>query len=395
MNSRELFYRHMAQTSSFPLALEIERAEGMYLYDTNGRKYLDLISGISVSALGHRHPEVIEAVKEQLDRYLHVMVYGEFIQQPQVDLASLLAENLPGELDNVYLVNSGSEAVEGALKLAKRYSGRPNIIAFTNAYHGSSHGALSVTGNEPFKRAFRPLLPNVCHLPFGEISSLNIIDEDTACVIAETVQGEAGVVVPEAAFMKALRRRCDETGALLVLDEIQAGIGRTGKLWAFEHFGIRPDILTLAKGLGGGLPVGAFIAPRDVMSVLTNEPVLGHITTFGGNAVCVSAARACMNVIVRDRLWENARLQGDLFISQLNGNEHFRVRGKGLMIAIELESPEICKALINSCMEKGLLTDWFLFAGNCMRIAPPLVISEGEVLKACGIILDSVKEIYS
>ncbi len=393
MSDRNLFYRHLAQTSSFPLALEIVRAEGLSMYDADGKEYMDLISGISVSALGHRHPAVVAAVKAQADKYMHLMVYGEFIQSPQVRLAALLSDVLPANLDQVYLVNSGSEAVEGALKLAKRYTGRTEIVAFRNAYHGSSHGSLSVTGNEGLKMAFRPLLPNIYHLPFGDSAPLETINENTACVIVETIQGEAGAVTADARFFEALRKRCDDTGALLIMDEIQAGMGRTGKLWAFEHYGIEPDIVTLAKGLGGGLPVGAFISGKKIMQSLTCDPVLGHITTFGGNAVCAAASHACMETIVREELWNNAKEQGARFRSLLTHPRIKQIRGEGLLLALEFDSFVQCKSIIDACIAKGLITDWFLFADHCMRIAPPLIISNEEVEKASGIILETLDEI--
>ncbi len=393
MNDRDLFFRYLAQTSGFPLALEIAKAEGMHIYGTDGRAYLDMISGISVSALGHRHPEVVRAVKEQVDRYMHLMVYGEFVQSPQTGLAELLVRNLPPSLDNVYLVNSGSEAIEGALKLAKRYTGRTGIVAFENAYHGSSHGALSVTGNEVMKRAFRPLLPDVHHIPFGLTAALEQITEQTACVIAETIQGEAGAIVPATDFMRALRRRCDETGALLILDEIQTGMGRTGRLWAFSHFDIEPDILTLAKGLGGGMPIGAFIARKEIMHCLSEKPVLGHITTFGGNAVCAAAAKATLQTIIDGKLWENAAMQEQNFRNLLKSPLIRRINGKGLLLALEFDSFHQCKKIVDRCIDKGVLTDWFLFADNCLRIAPPLIISPEETEKACSIIVESVEEI--
>lgn len=392
MFQRELFLRHLAQTSSFPLSLEITEAEGLYMYDTDGKKYLDLISGISVSALGHRHPGVVQAVKEQADRYLHLMVYGEFVQSPQVDLAKMLVDNLPAGLDNVFFVNSGSESVEGALKLAKRYTGRTEIVSFYDAYHGSSHGSLSVGGNEKLKNAFRPLLPDVRHLRFGATEQLSQISERTACVIAETIQGEAGAVVPDKDFLKALRKRCDETGALLILDEIQAGMGRSGALWAFSHYGIVPDILTLAKALGGGMPLGAFVAGKDVMCCLTENPVLGHINTFGGNAVCAAAAKACLEVVLEEKLWLNAAQLEHVFRKMLVHPDILGVRGKGLLLAVEFENFDRAKGVIDRCIQKGVLTDWFLFADNCLRIAPPLTITEMEVKEACHIILDSVEE---
>lgn len=361
------------------------------MYGSDGKAYLDLISGIAVSAVGHRHPKVIEAIKNQLDHYMHLMVYGEFIQSPQVGLAQLLCDNLPAPLDNVYLVNSGSEAIEGAIKLAKRHTGRSRMVSFKNAYHGSTHGSLSITGNEKLKNAFRPLLPDIIHLDFNKEEQLQLIDNRTACVVAETIQGEAGAVVPDKAFLQALRKRCHDTGALLILDEIQCGMGRTGKLWAFEHFDIVPDILTLAKGLGGGMPIGAFIAPKHIMQCLTNNPVLGHITTFGGNAVCAAAAKATLSIVLKERLWKEAAKKEQLFRQLLTHPTIKNIRGKGLLLALEFESFEQNKRIIDRCLENGLITDWFLFADHCMRIAPPLVISEQDIHKACRIITEAIK----
>jgi len=363
----------------------------MYMYDPQGRAYLDLISGIAVSALGHRHPRVVQAIREQLDKYLHLMVYGEFVQSPQVELARLLTNNLPAPLDNVYLVNSGSEAIEGAIKLAKRYTGRTRLVSFRNGYHGSTHGSLSVTGNESLKNAFRPLLPDVIHLDYSAFDQLHEIDGNTACVIAETIQGEAGAVTPSSGFMQALRNRCNETGALLILDEIQCGMGRTGRLWAFEHEGIVPDVVTLAKGLGGGMPIGAFIAPKHIMQCLTHDPVLGHITTFGGNALCAAAAKATLEVIVEEQLWEKATAKEALFRELLTHPTIRKIRGKGLMLALEFDSFEQNKRIIDRCLERGLVTDWFLFADNCLRIAPPLTIAEADIRKACGIIMEAIQ----
>ena len=300
MNQRELFLRHVAQTSPTPLALEIVKAEGCILYDADGKEYLDLIGGISVANIGHRHPKVIEAIQKQLEAYLHIMVYGEFIETPQVQYAKLLTDHLPASLNSVYFTNSGTEATEGAMKLAKRVTGRTQIIAFNNSYHGSTQGALSVMGDEYWRNAFRPLLPDVLHLEYNSFESLNEITEQTACVIAETVQAEAGIIVPAKEWMQALRKKCTETGTLLILDEIQAGFGRTGKLWGFEHFDIVPDILLLGKALGGGMPLGAFIADKKLMDAFTNNPVLGHITTFGGHPVCCAAGMAAMKVLLEE-----------------------------------------------------------------------------------------------
>ncbi len=391
LSNRELFFMYLGQTSSFPLAVEIERAEGVYMYGPDGKCYLDLISGISVSSVGHRHPEVVKAVKDQADRYMHLMVYGEFVQSPQVKLAELLVNHLPEPLNNVYLVNSGSEATEGALKLAKRHTGRTEIVSFRNAYHGSTQGSLSVMGDERMKKAFRPLLPDVRFLDYNQTEQLNQITPHTACVIAETIQGEAGAVVPTSEFLQTLRKRCDETGALLVLDEIQAGLGRTGKLWAFEHFEIVPDILLLAKGLGGGMPIGAFIASAEIMQSLTNSPVLGHITTFGGNAVCAAAALATVEVITRERIWEGVPEKEKIIREKLKHPAIKNIRGKGLMLAVEFDTFEQNKKIIDRCLEMGVLTDWFLFADNCLRIAPPLIIKNDEIEAACQIILNAIE----
>ncbi|TVQ86819.1 MAG: aspartate aminotransferase family protein [Bacteroidetes bacterium] len=393
MNNRQLFYNFLGQTSQTPLAIEIERAEGIFMYGPDGKKYMDLISGISVSNVGHCHPEIVEAVQQQAERYMHLMVYGEFVQSPQVKLAEFLVSQLPDTLNNVYLVNSGSEAIEGAMKLAKRYTGRSEIIAFRNAYHGSTQGSLSVMGDENMKNAFRPLLPGIRFLDFNDREGLNQINSSTACVMAETIQGEAGALVPEADFLKEVREACNRNGSLLVLDEIQAGCGRSGSMWAFQQFGIVPDILTLAKGMGGGLPIGAFISSRQIMHSLTHEPILGHITTFGGNAICASAALANLNIIVREKLWENAARQEMLFRELLTHPKIKSIHGKGLMLALEFETFEVNKRIIDRLIEKGIVTDWFLFAPHCLRIAPPLIIKEEEVKTACNILLETLDEI--
>ncbi|HNW98681.1 MAG TPA: aspartate aminotransferase family protein [Bacteroidales bacterium] len=390
MTQRELFFRHLAQTSESPLAIEIEKAEGIYLYDKDGKKYIDLISGISVSGTGHRHPAVIKAINEQLEKYLHLMVYGEYIQAPQVQLAKKLSEILPESLSSVYFVNSGSEAIEGALKLAKRFTGKGEIIAFKNAYHGSSHGSLSVMGCEDFKQAYRPLLPDVRFIEFNNIKDLECISQKTACVLAETIQGEAGVIIPDNKFMKELRRKCTETGTLLILDEVQAGMGRTGKMFAFEHYGIIPDILTLAKSLGGGMPLGAFISSQEIMKSLTNNPILGHITTFGGHPVSCAAALANLNLILDEKLYIKAKQKSELFLKLLKHPKIKEVRAKGLLIAVELADAKTNQKAISKCIKNGVIADWFLFAPHCMRIAPPLIISDEEIKFACEIILKTL-----
>jgi len=390
-SNRELFFRYLGQTSAFPLAVEIERAEGVYMYGQDGKRYVDLISGIGVSSIGHRHPRVVQAVKDQAEKYMHLMVYGEFVQSPQVKLAELLAQHLPHSLNNVYLVNSGSEATEGALKLAKRHTGRTEIVCFRKAYHGSTQGSLSVMGDERMKNAFRPLLPDVRTLDYNAIEQLDQISARTACVIAETIQGEAGAIVPENGFLQALRQRCNETGALLIFDEIQAGFGRTGKLWAFEHFNIVPDILLLAKGMGGGMPIGAFVASAEIMQSLSHSPVLGHITTFGGNAVCAAAALANLEVITENILWEGVLEKEKLFRETLRHPAIKSIRGKGLMLAVEFENFEQNKRIIDRCLESGVLTDWFLFADNCLRVAPPLIITNEQIVDACQVILDAIE----
>lgn len=392
ISHRQLFQQYLAPTSDEPLAIEIVRAEGVYLYGPEGENYLDLISGISVSNLGHCHPRVNEAIIEQVQKYSHVMVYGEMIQAPQVKLAQALAAHLPGNLSSTYFVNSGSEATEGAVKLAKRYTGRANVIAFENAYHGSTQGALSLIGDESYRQNYRPLIPGHKHLPFNDIEALNEIDRDCACVIVETIPAEAGVRIPSLAFMKALRKKCTESGALLILDEVQTGMGRTGKLFAFEHFDIVPDILTLAKAFGGGLPLGAFIASSELMKVFTHNPVLGHITTFGGNAIACAAGLAAFEYLTETRLYDSVEKKAHYFRSLLVHDKIVEIRNKGLLMALDLKDPVYCKNVIDLCLKKGLFIDWLLFAPQCMRIAPPLIIEEEDIEKACKIILESLDE---
>jgi acetylornithine/succinyldiaminopimelate/putrescine aminotransferase len=387
---RQLFLANNAQTTNFPLLLEFERAEGVNLYDINGKAYIDLISGIGVSNLGHSNPYVINAIKQQVDKYMHLMVYGEYVQTPQVKFAEKLVSLLPDSLQSVYFVNSGAEAVEGALKLAKRYTGRQQIVSCQNSYHGSSHGALSVMGNEAFKQAYRPLLPGVNFIRFNNLDDLDLITTQTACVIIETIQGEAGIRVPDATYMQALRKRCNETGTLLILDEIQAAFGRTGKLFAFEHFGIVPDILLLAKALGGGMPIGAFIASNEIMGSLKENPILGHITTFGGHPVCCAAGLAALEVLINEDLVSTVAEKEILLRSLLIHPAIKEVRGKGLMLAIELENFDINKKIIDRCIANGVITDWFLHCDNAMRVAPPLIITTDEIEKACKVIMEAI-----
>lgn len=390
LSNRQLFLNHIAQTSPSPLMLEIERAKGCYLYDNQGKEYLDLIAGISVSNMGHSHPAVVAAVKEQAEKYMHLMVYGEFVESPQTQYATALAARLPQHLNNVYFTNSGAEATEGALKLAKRYTGRTRIVSFKNAYHGSTHGALSIIGDEYFKRSFRPLLPDTLQLIFNDEQQLKAIDRNAACVIVETVQAESGVNAPSNNYLKQLRQRCDEVGALLILDEIQAGMGRTGKLFAFEHYGITPDILLLAKAFGGGMPLGAFISSKQIMNSLTENPVLGHITTFGGHPVCCAAGLAAFNALLNENLIAQVEAKGQLFEDLLSHPAIKAKRRVGLLMAVEFNDFDQNKHIIDKCIENGVLTDWFLFAPNCMRIAPPLIITEEEIRKACGVINEAI-----
>lgn len=393
MNNRELFLSHLGQTSDSPLCLEIIKAEGCRLYDADGSGYLDLIGGISVCNVGHRHPRVIEAIKSQLDDYLHIMVYGELVQSPQVQYAKLLTDHLPATLNSVFFTASGSEATEGAMKLAKRCSNRTQVVSFRNSYHGSTQGALSVMGSEYWKQAFRPLLPDMLLLNYNSFDDLQQITERTSCVIAETIQAEAGVIVPAKEWLTALRKKCTETGALLVLDEIQCGFGRNGSLWAFEQFGIVPDVLLLGKALGGGMPLGAFIADKKIMDNLSRDPVLGHINTFGGHPVCCAAGMAAFRVLLEEQLLEEVGKKEKIFIKELVHPKIKAVRSRGLMIAVEVENFETNKQLIDELIREGVFTDWFLFASHCLRIAPPLTISDDEISEACQKIIKVLNKI--
>lgn len=385
------FLNFVAQTSPFPVGLEIKKARGTTLFTTDGKEYLDLISGISVANAGHCHPKIVAAIKEQAEKYLHVMVYGEYVQAPQVAFAKLLVENLPSALNNVYFVNSGTEANEGALKLAKRATGRSRIISFKGAYHGSTHGSLSVSSNENKKYRYRPLLPEVYFLEFGSIQEFDLIDSATAAVIIEPVQGDAGVRQATQTFFEALRKRCTEVGALLIFDEIQTGFGRTGKLFAFEHYGVVPDVLTIGKAMAGGMPMGAFVADKARMELFTKNPVLGHINTFGGNPVCAAAALANLQVLLEENLIARCEEKGQWLEQKLNHPAIVEIRRIGLMLAVEFESAEIVNRIFSECLQRGVITYWFLSCPDSFRLAPPLCITDEEIDKATEIINASIE----
>jgi len=386
LTNRQLFLQHLAQTSDAPMLLEVEKAEGVFLYDNKGKKYFDLISGISVSNIGHCHPKVVEAVKNQVEKYMHLMVYGEYIQSPQVELAQLLTSLLPKNLSSVYFTNSGSEANEGALKLAKRYTQRTEIVAFKNAYHGSTHGALSIMGNEYFKQSFRPLLSEIRFLEFNNFIDIEQITEKTACVIVEPIQGEAGAVCPEPGFLQSIRNKCNATGTLLIFDEVQTGFGRTGYLFAYQKYNVVPDILTIAKGMGGGMPIGAFISSKEIMNSLSYNPVLGHITTFGGHPVSAAAAIANIKVILDENLISTVEEKEKLFKQNLDKNFISDINGCGLLLSVNLNSEILVKKLIKEGLKAGFITDWFLFNDCRFRLAPPLTISNQQILESVNLI---------
>ncbi|MBX7240278.1 MAG: aspartate aminotransferase family protein [Bacteroidia bacterium] len=392
---RELFLKHQAQTSPTPVLLEIARAEGVYLFDNEGNQYLDLISGISVSNVGHCAPEVVKAVQNQAATCMHTMVYGEYVLAPPALFAEKLCRELNNDLTVVYFVNSGAEAVEGALKTAKKYTGRHKIVAFHDSYHGSTHGALSVTGNDWIKEGYGPLLPEVKHIHFNDFEDLKQITAETACVIVEPVQAEAGIRLAQAGYFQALRNRCDETGAILILDEIQTGFGRTGTLFAHEQLGIVPDILLLAKGMGGGMPIGAFIGKREIMEVLSHNPILGHITTFGGHPVCTAAGLACLNKILDERLLDSIPAKSRLITEYCTHPKIQSLNGVGMMYAIELDSFENTLRVVQEALRRGVITDWFLNKSNALRIAPPLTITEAELKSGLQILNNVIAEVYA
>ena len=393
MTTRQLFLDHVAQTSPAPIGLEIIKASGIKMWDKDGKEYIDLISGFSVANIGHSHPKVVEAVKTQAEQYMHLIVYGEFIEAPQVAYAKILTDSLPATLNCVYFTNSGAEATEGAMKLAKRVTGRSKIIAFNKAYHGSTQGALSVMGDEYFRNAFRPLLPDVYHFDYGSDDVIVAIDSTTACVILETVQAESGITKPSKEWLTAIRKKCDDNCVLLILDEIQCGFGRTGSLWAFEAYDVIPDILLLGKALGGGMPLGAFIADKRLLNTLTYNPVLGHITTFGGHPVSCAAGLAAFDVLRNEEEIDTVKEKESLFLKKLSHPLIKNIRSAGLWIALEFKDFDTCKSVIDNCIKHGLITDWFLFAPNCLRIAPPLIITLPEIEEVCSKILKAINKV--
>ncbi len=392
ISNRQLFLDHVAQTSSSPIGLEIVKAQGIYQYDINEKPYIDLISGFSVCNIGHSHPKVVSAVQQQAAEFMHLIVYGEFIENPQVQYARLLADLLPQQLNCVYFTNSGAEATEGAMKLAKRATGRSKIISYNKSYHGSTQGALSIMGDEYWRNAFRPLLPDIYPVDYGSNAAIDLIDETTACVIMETVQAESGINVPAKEWLQQIRKKCTENNVLLIFDEIQAGFGRTGSLWAFQQYEVVPDILLLGKALGGGMPLGAFISSRGLMQTLTANPVLGHITTFGGHPVSCAAGKAALEVLLEGNFIGEVKKKEAIIQERLQHRAIKQLRTAGLWAAVAFESFEMNQKIIHRCIQNGLITDWFLFAPECMRVGPPLIITEEELTKACEIIIQSIDE---
>ena len=390
---RDIFFTHQAQTTAQPIGLEVKKARGSYIIDKDNKKYLDFVAGVSACTLGHSHPKVIRAVRRQMRKYLHVMVYGEFVQDEPVQLVKLLADHLPEQLSCTYLTNSGTEGIEGALKLAKRATGRQRIISANNAYHGNTQGAMSVMGYEERKRAYRPLIPGTSFIQFNDVRDLEQINEQTAAVILETIQGGAGFIVPTNDYMKAVRERCDKVGALLILDEIQPGMGRTGKLFAFEHYNMIPDIFVTGKGLGGGFPVGAFCASKELMNLLQDKPILGHITTFGGHPVIAAACHATLRTLLQSNLIAETLEKEEYIREQLQHREIQEIRGKGLMLALILPTPEHAQQLVKIALERGLLLFFLLFENRAVRVTPPLTITKKELKKGCDIIINILDQI--
>lgn len=395
ISNRQIFLQHVAQTSAAPIGIEMVKAAGIHLWDAHGKKYIDLIAGFSVCNIGHSHPEVVKAVQEQAAAYMHLIVYGEFIESPQVQYAHLLTRHLPPSLNCVYFTNSGAEATEGAMKLAKRITGRSKIISFNNAYHGSTQGALSIMGGEYWRNAFRPLLPDIHHFDYNDDTVIEAIDTSVACVILETVQAESGITTPGKEWLQAIRKKCDEHCVLLILDEIQAGFGRTGSLWAFQQFDIIPDILLLGKALGGGMPLGAFIADKKLMSTLTYDPVLGHITTFGGHPVSCAAGKTAFEVLINSNLIDEVKEKEKLLQKALNHPAITEKKNHGLWMSLQFKDATTNQKIVHQCIKNGLITDWFLFAPDRLRIAPPLTITREELQLVCSMIVQSIDEVVS
>ncbi len=393
LSNRQLFLNHVAQTSATPIGIEMVKAAGIHLWDVEGKSYIDMISGFSVCNIGHSHPRVVKAVQDQAAAYMHLIVYGEFIESPQTTYAKMLTEQLPASLNCVYFTNSGAEATEGAMKLAKRVTGRSKMIAFNRAYHGSTQGALSVMGDEYWRNAFRPLLPDIMHVDFNSMEAIDAIDSETACVIVETVQAESGIIKPNKEWIRALRKKCDAHCVLLIFDEIQAGFGRTGTLFAFEQYEVVPDILLLGKALGGGMPLGAFIANQKMMATLTHDPVLGHITTFGGHPVSCAAGKAALEVLLEGCFVETVFEKEKILIEYIKHPAIQSINTAGLWMSLQFESPELNQRIVHQCVQNGLITDWFLFAPDRLRIAPPLIITNKELREMCAIVLKSIDEL--
>ena len=393
ISNRQVFLQHVAQTSQAPIGIEMTKADGIYLWDKEGKKYVDLIAGFSVNNIGHSHPAVVNAVQQQAATYMHLIVYGEFIENPQVQYAKLLTDYLPPTLNCVYFTNSGAEATEGAMKLAKRITGRSKIIAFNNAYHGSTQGALSIMGGEYWRNAFRPLLPDIHHFNYNDDAVLAAIDSTVACVIIETVQAESGITVPSKEWLEKIRQLCNEHCVLLIFDEIQAGFGRTGSLWAFEQFNVVPDILLLGKALGGGMPLGAFIADRKLMSTLTYDPVLGHITTFGGHPVSCAAGKAAFEILTGSGIIDTVKDKAAILHNKLNHPAIIHKNIHGLWMSLQFKDAETNQKIVHQCVKNGLITDWFLFAPDRLRIAPPLIITTEELDEVCEVVLRSIGEV--
>ncbi len=389
-----LFQKIIAQTSDSPIALEISDTEGCYINTTDGKNYLDFISGIAVSSLGHNHPKIIQALHDQIDKHLHVMVYGEFIQKPQIEFAELLMQQLPDSLEQIYLVSSGTEAVEGALKLAKKSTGRTKLVAFKNSYHGDTHGSLSVTGRDVYRDPYLPLLPNVHFGEFNEDSALQLIDTNTAAVILEPIQGEGGIIPAHKKWLESLKVKCDENGALLIFDEIQSGFGRTGKLFAFEHYEVTPDILCIAKAMGGGMPIGGFVSSTKVFQSFKYDPPLNHVTTFGGHPVSCAAAHANLKELLDGGYLQRAQKIEEIIKSTLKGKGIKEVRGVGAMLGLELETRDLTENVVNHCFEKGILLGWTLHSNTLVRLAPPLIITDDQLKFVTSTIMEGISTCY-